>query len=664
MTNFIIINSYTILMIWHLKNKLHNLVSKTESFFPIMLFSLQLSAQITSSSSFEKIVCDEQKSNLHFISYKTSEVTNNYDIKYHRLEWQIDPNVKYIKGCVTSYFKTLNENANQISFDLSDSLMVDSVHYHGGTIIFNRSGEDVLQINFPSAISSNTLDSLTVYYQGVPPTTGLGSFAQSTHNGIPIIWTLSEPFGAKDWWPCKQSLNDKIDSVDIIVTTPQAYRVASNGLLISETQNGLNKIYHWKTRYPIAAYLIAIGVTNYSVYSDYVRTGNDSLQVLNYVYPENLSIAKTQTPDIINIISFYDSLTIPYSFKKEKYGHAQFGWAGGMEHQTMSFVGDFDHVLIAHECAHQWFGDRVTCGSWEDIWLNEGFATYFEGLTEQRFFPSVWLSSKQEKLANIISQPGGSVKCDDTTNVSRIFDGRLSYNKGFYLLHMLRWKLGDSLFFQSLRNYLNDTLLAFHYAKTPDLKSHLENTSGQDLTNFFNQWYYGKGYPSYQIGWNQNNKMVNVVINQTQSDPSVSFFEMPVQIKFIGDERDTTIIFNHTFSGQSFSVNINFHVNSLVFDPDSWLISANNIITNDSKENITVYPNPADNYVKLFICNSFNGFVNIDIYDFLGHDLVKIKSAENPININTELFEDGVYLMNIKIGNTTTIKRIIIHHLK
>jgi len=649
-------------MVLYLKYNLQNVGNKALWFFSVVLFPLQINAQVSSSYSPEKIVCEEQKASLHLINYKTSAFTSNYDVKYHRMEWQIDPGVKYIKGSVTSYFKTIQQSVSQISFDLSDSLIVDSVYYHGSKLAFNHAGGDVLQINFPTSLSSGILDSVTVYYQGIPPTTGLGSFAQSNHNGVPIIWTLSEPYGAKDWWPCKQSLNDKIDSVDIIVATPQAYRVASNGLLVSETQSGLNKIYHWKTRYPIAAYLVAIGVTNYAVYSDYVHTGTDSLQVLNYVYPENVNTVKTQTPDIINIISFYDSLTIPYSFRKEKYGHAQFGWSGGMEHQTMSFVSDFNHVLIAHECAHQWFGDRVTCGSWEDIWLNEGFATYFEGLTEERFFSAVWKSSKENKLANITSQPGGSVKCDDTTNVSRIFDGRLTYNKGFYLLHMLRWKLGDSLFFQSLKNYLNDTLLAFHYAKTSDLEHHFETTSGQDLANFFNQWYYNQGYPSYQVQWNQIDKMVNLTIRQTQSDPSVSFFEMPVPIKFIGDEKDTIIVFNHTFSGQSFSTNINFHVNSLVFDPDSWLISANNIITNNSEDYVVIYPNPVDNSVKIFICNAFNGFANIDIYDFLGHDLAKMKSASNTININTELFEDGIYLVNIKIANAVTVKRMIIHH--
>ena len=620
-------------------------------------------AQQNYSDNFEKIVRAEQQIYSAHINYKTSSVTDNYDIKYYRLELQVDPNVKYIKGAVTSYFEPTASGFNQISFDLSDSLAVDSIKYHGTSLTFNRTTTDLLQINFASALSINTPDSLTVYYQGIPVTNGMGSFEKSSHNGTPVIWTLSEPFGAKDWWPSKQNLNDKADSIDVIVTTPQEYRVASNGLLVSEIQNGSNKTYHWKSRYPIAAYLVAVAATDYAVYSDYVPMGTDSLQVLNYVYPEDSTTAKTQTPDIINVIKLYNSLTVPYPFKNEKYGHAQFGWGGGMEHQTMSFVNNFNHALIAHECAHQWFGDRVTCGSWEDIWLNEGFATYFEGLTEEKYFPTTWRNWKEGKISSITSEAGGSVKCDDTISIARIFDGRLSYNKGSYLLHMLRWELGDSLFFQSLRNYLNDPLLAYNYAKTPDLKHHLETTSGKNLAEFFDQWYYNQGYPTYQVQWNQSNNAVDLTIFQTQSHPSVSFFKMDVPIKFIGDQQETILVFDHAFSGQSFSANVNFHVNSIIFDPDLWLISGKNVVINNSEEFFTIYPNPTDKSMNLFISIPFNGFASIDIYDFLGHKLATTKNTAHVININTELLENGIYLMKIKIGDGTVVKRFAIEHI-
>jgi aminopeptidase N len=639
----------------------------------IILFTLASLFKLVAQTNFknsaaEDISLIEQKAQKGQTRSVLSSAADNYDIKYHRCEWEVDPAINYIKGKITTYFKPVINGFTALEFDLVSILVVDSVKYHNTILSFSRLPDDVLHADLPSTIPINTIDSVTVYYQGAPSEgEGFGSFEQANHNGTPIIWTLSEPYGAKDWWPCKQSLNDKIDSLDIIVTTPQVNRVASNGLLISETQAGINKIYHWKTKYPTAAYLVAIGVTNYSVYSDYVPLSNgNSLQVLNYVYPENDSLAKTQTPDIINIIKFYDSLTIDYPFAQEKYGHAQFSWGGGMEHQTMSFVAGFNHPLMAHECAHQWFGDHVTCGSWQDIWLNEGFATYFEGLTEERFFPGTWMGWKISKISNITALPGGSVFCEDTTDVGRIFSGRYSYNKGAYLLHMLRWKLGDSLFFLSLKNYLNDPLLAHHYARTLDLKAHLESISGQNLTKFFNQWYYNQGYPSYQILWTQKEHTVTLTANQTQSHPSVSFFEMPIPIKFIGLERDTTIVFNHQYSGQLFTATINFAIVSVSFDPELHILSAHNSITEvldlSSENQTTVYPNPANSSLTILSLNNANTIESFEFIDVLGRVVLKsemYKGLQKEVIVDVRQFPKGTYTVKIALKSGFNFRRFI-----
>lgn len=641
----------------------------------IALFIFPFLVQSQSSPSLystKKISAIEQKAHNTKLSSVSSAVINNYDLKYHRCAWEIDPAVKYIKGAITSYFKPTVNSFDKIQFDLSATLTVDSVVYHSAIIADVQLPGDLLEITFPAPVAINTLDSLVVYYHGIPSSSGFGSFVQSTHGGnaTPIIWTLSEPFGAKDWWPCKQNLNDKIDSVDVIVTTPQANRVASNGLLKSEIISGTNKIYHWKTNYPIAAYLVAIAVTDYSYYSNYVplvSTGS-TLEVLNYVYPENLASAQTQTPEIIKIISLYDSLTIPYPFSKEKYGHAQFGWGGGMEHQTMSFMTDFSQPLLAHECAHQWFGDRVTCGSWEDIWLNEGFATYFEGLTQERYFPDTWEEWKKSKIVDITSLPGGSVLCDDTSNVSRIFDGRLSYDKGAYLLHMLRWKLGDVVFFQALRNYLNDPALAGNYAKTPHLKAHLESTSGLNLTNFFQQWYYGQGYPSYHISCLQSGDTVSITVNQKTSHASVLFFEMPVPVKFIGVDRDTTLVLDHSFSGQIFKAVINFTAISVQFDPTHWILSSGNSISgigdNTSGNDLLIYPNPGRHSFTLNL--KLSGYLptSVEMTDRNGKVVFKkeLGSLQGEVKQSMEIpeVESGTYQLKVMHGDKKELRKIIV----
>ncbi len=656
-----------------------------KNFAMIALLSLSvagLRAQNTSDP------CDEESSlnhvecgKLYRLPYMqeaaaTSRVPDDYDLKYHRLELTLDPGQNYITGKVTTRFVPKTAGFSEISFDLSKVLVVNSVTYHGQPVTFEQLANDVLRITLPAVVPAGMPDSVTVDYQGTPPNTGFGSWNQTYHNGTPVIWTLSEPYGARDWWPCKQTLVDKPDSVDVIVTTPSDYRVASNGLLVQETQTGPLKTYHWKTRYPIAAYLVAVAVTNYSVYSDLVPLpGGNQLEVLNYVYPESLSDAQNGTAKMAQIIGLYDSLTITYPFSEEKYGHAQFGWGGGMEHQTMTFVVGYDYGLLAHECAHQWFGDYITCASWQDIWLNEGFATYFEGLNRERYFsPGTWYNWKLGKLSSITSDPGGSVFCTDTTSVGRIFNGRLTYNKGAYLLHMLRWKLGTETFFNGLKGYLNDPALAYGYAHTDDLKKHLELVSGQNLYPFFQQWFYGEGYPSYQVEWSQNGADLSVTIGQTTSHPSVSFFEMPVPVRFSGQGHDTTLVFNHAYSGQTFNAILPFQVQNVEVDPDLWLISKDNTVSQvtataepgHSQPALLVAPNPVRNgRINATLDSPVAGEVHLWIQSAEGKTILArtfaLTPGSNVMALQVGNLPAGVYLLYAQTADKVCAKKVVIY---
>lgn len=616
----------------------------------------------------KKIAAMEQKSHSAFPGIHTTRTQDNYNVTYHRCDWKINPNVYYISGNITTYFIPKQAGFSTVEFDFSAAMMTDSVLYHGNAVTFNQQPDNLLVIDLPAEVAEGTLDSLTVYYQGAPVGSGFGSFIQSSHNGTPILWTLSEPFGAKDWWPCKQSLNDKIDSIDIIVTCPQNYRDGSNGVLIAETQNGNAKSYHWRSRYPIAAYLVAIAVTNYASCSDYATLSNGAqLEILNYVYPEDLATAQSLTPAIVPVIELYGMLTVDYPFANEKYGHCQFGWGGGMEHQTMTYCVAFDEWLIAHECAHQWFGDKVTCGSWEDIWLNEGFATFFEGLTQQFLYPWNWQSWKQGNRDYIVSAPDGSVLCPDTTDVNRIFDGRLSYAKGAYVLHMLRWQLGDSVFFEGLKAYLNDPSLAYGYAKTPDLIAHMEAASGTDLTAFFNQWYYQEGYPTYHLSWYSDGAITKITVNQSQSDPSVSFFEMPVPVELKDATHDTIVRLLNTYAGQAFNVDAGFIPDEVIFDPDLWILSANDVVTAVDvpvKDNIlfSIFPNPAID--ELSVTYAINNMLSgkLFITDMSGRVVKTIpaqQKAEGTILVNLSDLPMGIYFVRAMEGNTVVVKKFI-----
>lgn len=638
-----------------------------------MLFLGQLSAQTPAAE--DQLFCGKAASQVQWMQYRGLNTFEDlsYDLKYFRFEWVVDPAINAISGTVTPYFTAVNNGIQTLEFNLSTAFTIDAVKYHGANIQYTKSGDFGLTIQLPSALASGTLDSLSITYHGTPPPTGFGSFIQADHNGSPIIWTLSEPFGAQDWWPCKNGLTDKVDSIDVLVKTNAQYRAASNGLLVSETTSGSDKIYHWKHRYPIAPYLVAIAVTNYVQYTDIVTLGNGiQLPMLNYVYPEDLANAESGTADLVQVLEFYDSLFVSYPFANEKYGHAQFSWGGGMEHQTMSFVASFNWGLLAHELAHQWFGDMITCGSWEDIWLNEGFATFLEGLSRERFQPGAdWWNWRQGKVSNITSQPGGSVMVDDTTSVGRIFSGRLSYQKGAYLLHMLRWKLGDNAFFTGVRNYLNDR--QYQYAKTPSLIAHLETASGEDLTEFFADWYSGQGFPSYQVTWSQNNQnQLRVTINQTTSHPSVSFFEMPVPIEFSGASQESLLRFEHTQQGQEFIVDLPFAVSSVVIDPDLWLVSANNTVSQVSDAptateaplRFEVTPNPARERCMVELDLRTASVAKLVLIDQAGKlvwsSATDLQAGSNRVPVEFGNLPAGTYIFQANGGNWSVQKLISI----
>jgi aminopeptidase N len=605
----------------------------------------------------------EQKAHASHLQVKASFFAADYDIKHQRMEWDIDPAVRYISGNVTTYFEASINNFDTIYFDLSDSLVVDSVWFQNGTLVATPIGNNVVQIALTAAVSINQLDSITLFYQGIPSSTGHGSFVQSEHGGIPILWTLSEPYGALDWWPCKQDLNDKIDSIDIIVTVPTGNKVGSQGKLVNTTINSGNTTYHWQHRYAIPAYLISLAITNYVEYVDKVPLGTDTLDILNYVFPEDLVLSQLQSPAIIPVFQYFDSLFGPYPYMDEKYGHAQFGWGGGMEHTTMSSMGSFSEGLMAHELAHQWFGNKITCGSWTDIWLNEGFATYLTGMMIEKFWtPEDWTAWKIGQIESICNTPEGSVFVDDTTNVSRIFNGRLSYSKGAMVLHMLRWDLGDSAFFAGVYNYINDPALAYGYARTDDLIAHLEASSNRDLTEFFDDWFYGEGFPSYTLTWSQLDGITNLTVDQRQSHSSVNFFDIPIMVTFYGENQDTTMILNPTATGDQYAFSFDFTVEQTVFDKDYWLVSFDNKVKwedPDPESTIVLYPNPSAQGFTLELPRTAPSQVLVEVYDVTGRLLhsayADVKNTLPKLNFYFPQFRYGTYFVRVTYGEYSTV---------
>ena len=598
--------------------------------------------------------------------------SDNIDIHHYRCEWQLDPSIRFITGAVTVSF-TVKSASDKIILDLASQLDVDSIMYHGTTINFQRVLKDGLQIQLPASVNPGRKDSLIIYYKGVPDPLGTGAFYQGVYRGNPTIWTLSEPYGAKQWWLCKNGLTDKADSMDIIITYPADNRnfASSNGVIVSETVSNGKLTTHFRHRYPIASYLVAIAVSSYVIDKDSVQIGNRQMPVLTYAYTVSRpDYYKSATVVAKQCLQKFSDLFGLYPFYKEQYCHTQWGAGGGMEHQTNSFIQDRWPNLVAHELGHQWFGNKVTCGSWQDIWLNEGFATYTETIFYEHFDTALLKGTFEGRIKSITSQPGGSVWVEDTTNIGRLFNGRLTYNKGSYVVHMLRWVLGDSVFFKGVRRYLDNAAVTYSFARTTDLRKSLEAESGKNLETFFQKWVYGEGYPNYHADWSQNNNnWIKVKLNQTTSHTSVNFYEMPVTIVAKNGDKETSFVVDHRYSGQEFWLNAGFTVDTVLIDPKLWILSKTKtsakVNGSTSPNELKVYPNPAPSQLIISLKNPTDKKISIQLWNILGQKVyekeMQLPGNDEIINVPVIGLARGIYWLKLQGEKGIQYTRKIVH---
>jgi aminopeptidase N len=647
-----------------------------KNLYLLLCFSFVFAAKAQENKEFENMVEAEMKSASRNTTTIVNPNTLNYDITYHKLEFTVDPTLASISGKVTTTY-TAVAAMSTLTFDMNDNLIVTSVKKNGIDLTFAQAGTNELVITLPTIQNTGTSATVEIIYAGDPTSSGFGSFTIDTHNGTPVLWTLSEPFGARDWWPCKQDLNDKVDSIDVYITAPSEYVAVSNGVEPTPpVVSGTLKTTHFHHGYPIPAYLIAIAVTDYQVYNQQAGLGTTAspfYPVIHYLYPETATENIASVQVLPSILNFYESKFGNYGFRNEKYGLCQFGWGGGMEHTTVSFMtagnnGAYARSLIAHETGHQWFGDKITCGTWNDIWLNEGITEYLSGLTTEFLDGNTAFRTwKSGKITSITSQLNGAVYLTDAEalSVNRIFSSRLTYNKGSMVTNMLRYKMGDTMFYQAMNNYITSPLFAYKYAITPNFQAQMEAIYGSSLTEFFNDWIYNQGYPSYTITvQNVAGGQAKIVVNQTQSHSSVSYFEMSLEIKVTGAGGVSQVLkVNNTANGQQFLVPVNFEITGATFDPEKNIISKNNIITvgpnlatpNFNLEKaITISPNPAISILEIDMPNGIV-FENAKIYNLVGQKV--LDSYLKTISVSD--LSNGIYSILIKTSEGIATKKFI-----
>ena len=495
------------------------------------------------------------------------------DVTYYKLDVAIDNSSHNISGVITISAKSLNNGLKTIFIDLQNSLTVNTVTHNGKNVTFTHENN---KINITLYKSYNVGDEFTIYidYSGTPGNSGFGSFEFSSHNGIPLIWSLSEPYGASDWWPCKDTPADKADSADIWITVDKSLVPVSNGTLEEIVDNGTTHTYKWHSKYPIAQYLISLAITNYELYTNKFITGEDTMMVNHYNFPERLTDSRKVNLDrTVDMLKVFTELYGPYPFLEEKYGHAEFGWGGGMEHQTCTSMGSFGSSIIAHELAHQWFGDKITCKDWHHIWLNEGFATYSESAYSESVGGfSAYQNSMAAEMASAKSAIG-SIWVQDISSVGQIFNSSRTYAKGAVVLHMLRGIVGTETFYNIMRAYAADTTVAYGVAVTEDFQRVAEKVSGINLEKFFRGWIYGENYPNYSFGYTidtlASGYEVNLTIDQVQT---TNLFWMPIQIEIKSKSKDFNYTVWDSLQTQTFKLSVDEYPSEILLDPANWIL--------------------------------------------------------------------------------------------
>ncbi len=624
----------------------------------------------------------EYKSNSLQKSFNPSKVMYpgdpNFDVTYYGLNLTLDYNAHLLTGIVTVSAKSSQENLNSVFLDLQNTMNVDAVKLNNQNLVFTHDSAK-LNITLNKTYTMNEPFSVTVYYHGSPQSSGFGSFAFGTLVGHPAIYTLSEPYGAPDWWPCKDTPADKADSSDMWITCASNLIPVSNGSLADTANNGNGThTYHWKNSYPIAQYLISMAISDYTIYTNYFHyTPTDSMPITNYIYPEQLSTFKPVLDKVPQMLQIFSNKFELYPFITEKYGHAEFGFSGGMEHQTIASIGTnaFTEGVLAHELTHQWFGDKVTCKDWHNIWLNEGFATFGEALYYEYEYGEPMYKTTINGNMRVAKLAVGSVYVQDIDSVSNIFNYYRSYAKGCVVLYMLRNIVGDSEFFQILRNYLDDPQLAYGAATTGDFKSHAEAVYGSSLNYFFQEWIYGKNFPNYSIDWNYQplgNNEFSITLNVDQSENSYpSFFTMPVQIKVGTALGDTLITLFNNQQNQQFVFTVNGMPTSLDFDPDNHILK-NLTITGVKESQAPLkfqlsqnYPNPFNPTTKISYSIPQRSKVILNVYNALGEKVAVLVDKEQnggtyTISFNGKRLASGVYFYRIQANNFTETKKMIL----
>ena len=495
------------------------------------------------------------------------------DVFKYNLSFDLYPEEKMFIAKAVLTGEVLDQNIESIDLNFYENFNIKKLLLNGVSTEYENEGTR-LSIPYTSEIGKEF--SIEVFYEGTPKKAGLDGFVFGKRNDQSLIYNLSEPTFASTWFPCNDLPFDKT-IMEMSITNDSSAVSVSNGVLVDIKTNGSRKTYTWRTEYPISTYLIAIYSSDYLSFSDnYISlNGLDTMKIEYYVLPDKFENAKVDFSSHVRMLEVLSQLFGEYPFLKEKYGVAEFLWyPGAMEHQTITGVSsnmisgkNFFEDTYVHELAHQWWGNAVGPKSWKDIWLNEGFATYsealyYEAISGKKALQSTMISKYSSNFSGILSEPG-----------PYLFT-RIMYDKGAWVLHMLRWEVGDSNFFNILKTYYET--YKYSNASISDFQAVCEEVSGINLDKFFEQWVYSNGQIELeyntQITKSENGYLVKIPLQQVQEDYEIFYFPLEVKMKF-DDGLEKMFRYEIMSRDTTLEMLTDAIPDSIELDPDRWLLA-------------------------------------------------------------------------------------------
>lgn len=667
-------------------------------FFTIILLLITFISD-SPSQSFQKgyDYCSHRKTKaggLIFDIDSPNTPRHSYDVLNYKLFFDI-------YNCFLSPFPKSFQATNEITFRvdsvlnsinlnaINTSLVIDSVKLGALSLSFTHTS-NILNLTLDRNYNPNEIVTVKIYYRH-NNVSDAGFYAS---NGF--VFTDSPPEGARKWFPCWDKPSDKA-TTDITAKVPVNARLGSNGRLNDSTITGDTIYYHWISNDPVATYLTVLsGKVNYNldiIYWHKISNPNDSVPVRFYWNSgENITSPKIYVPQMM---TYFSQKWGEYPFEKNGFATLSnaFPW-GGMENQTLISLcpNCWSELLLAHEFAHQWFGDMISPATWADVWLNEGFATYCEAIWRE--YTGGYTAYKNEIIGDantyLSQNPGWPIYnpswAVNTPPLGTLYNTAIIYAKGSCVLHMLRYITGDSIFFNCMYQYATDTSwFKNKNAATADFITKFNQVAGQDLNWFFNQWVYQPNHPVYanqytfaDIGG--GNWRIDFLARQTQNNPS--FFTMPVEIKIsFASGPDTTLKVLHNTNNQMFSFTFNRQPASIVFDPNNNIViktaTLNPIgITNINSEIPNEfrlyqnYPNPFNPITKIRFdipVSSDKQLTNVKlvVYNILGEEVATILNQYLPpgnyeAEFDGTMFPSGIYFYKFEADLFTDTKRIIL----